>query len=162
MAREDSRGHPRAPNTHQHPEDGAECTLSKLARGSKREGGQGKEGSQREWQHFHKHKPTRISPRMGPKQTSSGSGQESKAVPQYKLGRAGTAAALWERAQVLGQTPEGTGASRKGVIPAWPDAGKATLHTPGAHVGTHFSRRLRNQGGSSHRPGGQGPQGYHP
>lgn len=81
LAREDSRGHPRAPNTHQHPEDGAECTLSKLARGSKSRGEQGREGSQREWQHFHKHKLTRISPRMGPKQTSSGPGQESRRAP---------------------------------------------------------------------------------
>lgn len=31
-----------------------------------------------------------------------------------------------------GTNTEGTGASKKEVIPAWPDTGKATLHTPGA------------------------------
>lgn len=64
-------------------------------------------------------------------------------MPQHRLRRAGTAPALWERAQVLGQTPEGTGAIRKGVIPAWPDAGKATLHTPGAQVGTPLQQETQ-------------------
>lgn len=76
-ARWDSRGHPRAPNTYQYAGSWGRAHPQQSGRGSESGGEQGREGSHREWQHFHKH--PWISPKVGPKQTSSGPGQESKA-----------------------------------------------------------------------------------
>lgn len=109
------RGHPRAPNTEQHPGRWGRAHPPQTVRGSESGGGQGREDSHREWQHFHRHKHAWINPRTGPKQTSRGQGQESKAVPQGRRAPQPSARAGegWHSTSPVGKGP-GTGANARG------------------------------------------------
>lgn len=127
-------------------EAGAEHTLSKLA-GDQKGGEQGKEGSHREWQHWHKHKHTKINTRVGPNQTSSGPGQECKAVPPGPSKGCRKGPRHWGRTW-RGQEP------REGVIPAWLDPGKATLHISGVQE-PEGPRRVQPWVPQGHHPQGE-------
>lgn len=155
--RKDSRGHPRAPNTHQQPGSWGRAHPQQNGMGSESGGEQGREGPHREWQHFHKHKQARISPRMGPKQSSSGPGQESKAVPQGRrapippstgwgglaqhqpCGKGTCTPSCWDKHR-REQKPAGRGWSLPGQTLARPHC---THLVP--RWGPHFSRSLRQR-----------------
>lgn len=124
--------------------------------GSESGGEQGREGPHREWQHFYKHKHPWISTRMGPKQSSPGPGQESKAVPQGRRAPYPTAQAgeSWHSTSPVGKAPapQVLGQTLREQEPArrrWSLPGQTLARPHCTHLvprwGPHFNRSLRQR-----------------